>query len=114
MTEFPESAEALEGKIRNVLQMPKRQACTTLKPRVVIHTPQGVDFRSYVMFGDDVEVYAVDENIPKDRVYRMSPNSLASELDEVIGDGPIGHAGDERHKLATLIYGDGTEPPKGN
>lgn len=56
--------------------------------RVVFHI--GEDGRQQVFADSDVEVIFVDENCPRDRVYRASPDAIPNAM---IG-GTIGHAGD--------------------
>lgn len=63
------------------------------KPRVVVHMDANgnLDF----MADGDVDLFTVDERVPRDRVYQMSNHRVAPErIDELFGTSRIGRLGD--------------------
>lgn len=72
------------------------------KPMVIVRVHDGCE---EVVFNGDVEVYYIDERSKSDRVYQMTVQTPRASMLEIIGDSPIGHAGDDRHPgIAARIF----------
>jgi hypothetical protein len=64
-----------------------------------MHRPKGQIIPNYIVIGEDVKVFFVDENSPHDRVYEFRSREPIERLSELIPEGSvIGHKNDERHK----------------
>lgn len=66
---------------------------------VIFHITRPGDYPDfYVIGGDEVRVFVVDEGAPDDRVYELLQRHDASIIRELIPDGTvIGNMNDERH-----------------
>jgi len=67
------------------------------RPRVVVFFDEDRQFSHYIS-EVELEIFAIDEACPDDRVYRTTLQSAspASEIDAAIGDSPIGHEEDDK------------------
>ena len=59
-----------------------------MKPRIVIHYDEAGEMSVHADAG--IDVFYVDENVPRDRIYRANPEPIPDDM----LTGPIGHRAD--------------------
>lgn len=81
----------------------------TKQPMCIVHiNPDG---STYYAKTEGVRLFVVDERTPADRVYEISTTATTQEVEEVLGDDPVGCRGDgspaevRAHKAASMIEG---------
>lgn len=66
--------------------------------RIILHYDHDGIMHVYAEEGADVEILSICEPAPGDRVYQCRPDVMtAAEIDDLIGDSPVGFFDDERH-----------------
>lgn len=61
--------------------------------RIVMEMGQNGNFQ--FLSDEPVEIYVVCDHSPDDRVYQMSVDISTKQVDDILADCPVGHAGDE-------------------
>ena len=66
-------------------------------PKVVVRYLENglIDF---LVHGDQVLLFVVDERVPDDRVFEVTRRCSDEAIQEIVGDSPVGNDTDERHK----------------
>jgi hypothetical protein len=68
--------------------------------RVIVRINEDGLIEYYV--GSGVQLFIVDEGVPSDRVYRWSGVATHEEIDQIMGDDPIGHRFDDSENARKL------------
>lgn len=86
--------------------------------RVIIRTIDFTGLQEVWTDLPDVEVFSINEHIPRDRVYRLGPSVrrvTPAEIDALLGNSRVGELGDmpgAEAAVGRLLDGE-PEPPKG-